>query len=1398
MISRNFVTAHSHPQSLDSGSKPEAFAKREVELGSGAITCTDHGTLSAVYDCYKLGKEHGLIAVPGLEAYFRDDDCPLLKKIGVPRTDTVPRGSDKEAWRAAHPEGSYIDYLKYYHLTLHFQDYPAYLCAVKLLSKADLRAEQHGSEKKPLFDWSDIEELAAHNVTASSSCLVGMVSRHLIRAEPGSPRVAAATAYFERLRHLFGQRFYVGLFPHVCTHDWVNLVSVTVVKDGGGTEELRFGPDKLVRTNLRECRANEWAKNFPSWGDKLIGVSHYRKWHDEPVARQVVSVEHKEGFYQNECRPSAPGGDVQWGCNKFALSMADKYKLPILIEDDSHFAHPEEHVVQTVRLAQHGGNFRFHHSYHRRSNAEIYEYFRTRMDVPEARIDEWVETSHAWAEGFKGFKFDSSPKLPSNFFPADSLAYTRELVTRHGREVVDPVYRQRLETEIELLHRNGKVDLLPYFQLLEECCRVVSNQGDLPGIGRGSAGGSLLAYYLEITHLDPIEHGLSFERFLTLDRVKSGKLPDIDQDLARRDWLLGFDTHVIEFEAEDGTRHIVPEQFRVDTDQGLATIQEALAGGGRILYPWWLREPAPARVVGIVRSSRDAESPLPARYDGYLRMRFPRCVAQVSTTTTMKLKAAIRDVARLFHRKCDRCYAEYGDGADRCPTCDVYMRGYVPDDTEEWVKRMEEPPQNVDDLEFCIGYERDDTGHVPGSIETDTSLQAYVEAYPQEWGATQRAMGLPRSAGRHPCAFIIADRPIEDFIPLRTVGGERVTQLTAEGVEAVGGLKVDFLRVNSLGDVEVAVRLVQERHGGVPPTQVLNGRRVLSQRLVPLAGALYDVWALPDDPAVYADICRGETEGVFQVNTGGAQRWLTCTNFADPRKEGARLISTLADLAVFTALDRPGPLDYKVKAPVGNEEHNVLVEYYHRARGLEPSKTIPAAVGRLLPETHGVIVYQEQVQKIYQFVTECSLVEAEKFRQDVAKKLPEKIEAAYQKFMERGTEKLGAEDAQTIWDSLVVFSAYGFNKAHATAYGATAYACAWLKHHYPLEWWTAVLRNASAKGEKEEIAHTFWPHIQDIVEMPDIRTTSETWEIVGDKIRAPASILKGLGDVAHAQLVRYAPYTDLLDFVSKMKHHQETNPTTEGKPGRNALHSSMVYSLIVSGVLDAFFPPDSTVHNALALYDTAAREVWGKKKKPIAGEYTVPDAVGRYQIRKGVLEIYNSDLRPLLYSAGLPACLTFDGKRMRYHAKEWSRDARKEVDTTDLVVGGRRLEELLEAEPTGGGWRCAAVAYVESAERFKRGKMKDPAWDLILEVGGAKIRVRHWSRHDGTLPDLAVGAVIATVLTRTDPKYGFNASSLTMLREPMPAKIKVEKKAKGEKDAEARNEPDREAAGEPD
>lgn len=583
---KQFATCHCHPLSLDSASKPEAFAKREVELGSGVITCTDHGTLAAAYQIYELGKKYKLTPVIGLEGYFRDDDCPILKKLGIPKTDTVPKGSGtKDEWLARYPNGTYHDYAKYFHVTLHFMDYKAYLCAVRLLSKADERAELHGQERKPLFTWSDLEELAAHRVTATSSCLVGVVQRHLM----GRNNLDGAVAYFERMRHLFGDRFYTEVFPHTCTHDFIKGCFFEVETPDGKTETLRYHFDKKLKTEAGETTAEHLADTWEVNQKRhahLLEVKDYHTWNAFDPPRRILKTTKTEGFVKNECRPWAPDGDVQAGCNRVVLELAEKYGTPVLIGDDSHFAHPEEKIVQDVRLAQ-GGPWRFHGSYHRQSTEEAWTHFRTTLGTPEVEFERWVETSLDWASHFKDFKFEVAPSLPTKFFPQQTLAHTKKLIEHHGRFVKDPRYTSRLKAEVDVLHRNGVIDLLPYFFIDEDKCRLYENQGETTGPGRGSAAGLLLSYLLGITHVDPLKYGLSLERFITTDRIKSGKMPDIDQDLPHRDWLVGMETDVLEIEMEDGTKHVLPEHIKLETNQGLMTPRAALEAGADI-KPWWL------------------------------------------------------------------------------------------------------------------------------------------------------------------------------------------------------------------------------------------------------------------------------------------------------------------------------------------------------------------------------------------------------------------------------------------------------------------------------------------------------------------------------------------------------------------------------------------------------------------------------------------------------------------------------------------------------------------------------------------------------------------------------------------------------------------------------------------
>jgi DNA polymerase III alpha subunit len=568
------------------------MAKREVELGSGSLTCTDHGSLACAYTTYELAKKNGLTPVVGLEGYFRADDCPILTRFGIPKTDEVPKGSDKDKWKLEHPEGSHFSYAKYFHITLGFQDFKAYKVAVRLLSKADARAEQHGSERKQIFGWPEIEELASHNVTAGSGCLIGMISRHLLNKElPQATKVDIAKAYFERMHYLFKDRFFVEVFPHQCAHEFIEAVFVEVEKEDGTKEVQKYYFGKLLKTDAGELKAKELADKYDNTKHQfLLSVCNYRVWTDFEKPLKILNVTKQEGFVQNECAPWAPGGDMQFGANVFAMHMAKKYNIPIMVSDDSHFSEQKQKVIQDVRLAQQG-SWRFHESYHRMGSQEAFAHFNKLHNISEKTFDGWIDNSKAWLEGFKGFEFENKPQLPTKFFPADSLAYTKELIQKHGRFKNEPVYIERLKKEIDILHKNGKIDLLPYFFIDEEVCRIYQNQGGLTSPGRGSGGGLLLAYLMGITHLDPIKENLSLERFINQARIEGGSLPDLDQDLSSRDLLVGYEVNVVEVEATDGSKRILPEDFKIETDQGLLTVKEAIDQQADF-KPWWQRSPS--------------------------------------------------------------------------------------------------------------------------------------------------------------------------------------------------------------------------------------------------------------------------------------------------------------------------------------------------------------------------------------------------------------------------------------------------------------------------------------------------------------------------------------------------------------------------------------------------------------------------------------------------------------------------------------------------------------------------------------------------------------------------------------------------------------------------------------
>lgn len=1277
----NFPEFHCHTQSLDSASTLDNFAKREVELGTGYLTSTDHGTLQAtrlVYDLCHGKYKNNLKPVLGCEVYFRDDACPIMTTAGI------PKGAD----------GTFRDTFKYGHLTVHCLDEAAYSTLSIVMSDADLRAETHGSERKPLLDWSMLARLGEQNMTCGSGCLISAINRHLLRGDWES-----AKKYYEQVRGLFKPgNFYAEVFPHICDRNWESKVDIIDPK-GVVTPFRTWKKIKLANgdTMSAEELAHELAKHPEATKNYLavVEVMDARAWKmlERPIELATCTL--KEGWVINECTPHTPNGDWQFRANQFILDMAHKYGDPVVISGDAHFAYEKEKIVQDVRLAQ-SGSWRMSTSYHRRSSSDAWKHFES-VGVVRKEFDGWVQNNIEWASRFDGFKFSPKQPLPTKFYPKDTLKHTLKLVHDHGRmDWNNPEMVSRLETEIQLLHKNGTVDLLPYFMVDEEVCSEYAKRGELTGPGRGSAAGVLLAYLLGITHVNPLRYKLSLDRFLTLDRIQTGKFPDIDQDLTSRDILVG-----------------------------------------------------------------------PNEEGGWLQERFGDCVAQISIDTTIRLKNAIKDTFRAAERMT-------GNQNPR-----------VPPEIEAFCKTLPIPPQGISDHDFVFGYQDDSGAQIPGLIETHAGLQRFSKKYPEHWETIQMVLGLSRQKSRHACAFVINSEPISSFIPLQTVGGVRCTSFTAPAVEAAGGLKMDFLVVNNLKDIQKAIKLIQQRHKVnceiVDGFGRINGIPTPACRIVPLGDQVFDIYDLPSCESVYKDICDGRVETVFQFDAPAARM-----GFSNFRASGDVLpLSSIDDLAVFTALDRPGPLNTDVVDEHGNA-HNMLVEFSRRAKGLPKVGAIDV-LDAMLPETKGVCCFQESCQEVFHKVGQTTAIEANNFRYRFSKKKMVECDKKDRPiFMKGAVPLVGQEKADKIWNTLYSFAGYAFNKSHAVCYVVISYACAWLKHNYPLEWWSAVLSNATRK----EIDEKFWGYCGQMILLPDIQRSKKDFTVEEDKIRAPLSLLHGLGDKAHQQLLEGAPYSSikgLLEHIQKwrvdnakpvQKVDKKTGETkTVLKKAVSAVNTTVIQRLIVSGVMDSLFQPSEsgtplTVHEKLAEFSFALREVTGNKKfNALSSKYNLDSPVVLFQVRKSILPAYSEPLARLVQKI---TPWRFKGKDALTFYGGNTEDTVGEVRERWRVISGRQYEALQQVPPLSASMNVAMVGYVVTERRFEYTQKttgdKKVACELTLDVEGTHVAVVKWPSKDGLPPSFnkkMTGAIVVAFFVRGEGRQDFFFAELVTVAPPL-------------------------------
>ncbi|MCS7173423.1 MAG: DNA polymerase III subunit alpha [Armatimonadetes bacterium] len=365
--------------------------------------------------------------------------------------------------------------------------------------------------------------------------------------------------------------------------------------------------------------------------------------------------------------------------------------------------------------------------------------------------------------------------------------------------------------------------------------------------------------------------------------------------------------------------------------------------------------------------------------------------------------------------------------------------------------------------------------------------------------------GVARNASTHAAGVIISRDPLTDHVPLtRGRDGAIMTQYDMTSVADIGLVKFDFLGLTNLTILDTALRIIERRRGVR-----------LDLQKIPL-----------DDARTYELLSRGETVGVFQLESAGMRRYLQ-----ELRP------SSIQDIMAMVALFRPGPM---ANIPV----------YIRRKHGREPVTYLHPVLEPVLRETYGVLVYQEDVMTVAQAMAGYTLAEADVLCYAIRKKIKDKLLAQREKF-ERGARERGIpkEIVDKVFEQFEPFARYGFNRAHAACYGLIAYYTAYLKANYPAEYMTAVLSADSGNLERIALDVEECRRMGMEVLPPDINQSDVDFTVVDDRtIRFGLGSIKNVGGTAteHIVQVRAAgPFRSLFDFCARVDGRLVTRRVVE-------------------------------------------------------------------------------------------------------------------------------------------------------------------------------------------------------------------------------------------------------------
>lgn len=635
-------------------------------------------------------------------------------------------------------------------------------------------------------------------------------------------------------------------------------------------------------------------------------------------------------------------------------------------------------------------------------------------------------------------------------------------------------------------------------------------------------------------------------------------------------------------------------------------------------------------------------------------------------------------------------------------------------------KSLGKKPIGFTDQEWLLGCTKDDI-FFPGLLETNEVFDKWTKRNPKVLETVQEIMGIPRSIGQHAAGVIICDQPIYEICPVLKIDGKNVAAYDKKTIPKLGLIKNDNLGLTCLNFIGDCLGLLKEK------------------------GISFDPWNLPDDPKVYSIFMDGTCRTIFQHDTMGGASFVK------------KLKPTCFDhIAYSVALNRPGALDAKVRVN-DTLEISGADAFVLRKAGRLPVTYIHPDLEPLLKETLGIMVYQENTMQVLQALAGYSEEESDNIRSAISDKNPDAFSDVKQRLQNLTSKGWTKNQVDELFQQIVAWGSYGFNKSHAYGYAKLAYCTAYLKYYYPLEWWCSVLSNSTP----DEIMEKFWPEVGKIISDTDINASKERFVIKDGKLVPPLKLISNLGETALKEISSKTPFTDLPDFMSKIN--------------ARVVNKRVVENLIKSGCMDKLFDPSFSLKDKIGQYYQLKEKRESKKQDlTLFNALTDITPYGEYLLAKEVLPICNKSLSEAVKKSFNISKPFITLSHYTKEGKEFDMSTLRGSDFT-LVNGDDFMSMIDVVDNSEEGYADVCVyGYVLAARKFayrsKKHNAEKQALELTLDFDCNMIKTVCWPRKDDFVPKIAglveeKKAYLFKVRINKDPNWRFGIAGLEPIKE---------------------------------